>query len=54
MFYVDYTRFTMRHYTIQQDGWENYATRRKSTRDEAFQAEASLPRTYKENKMGFA
>lgn len=48
MFSVDYTRFTMRHYTIQQDGWENYATRRKSTRDEEFQAEASLPRTYKE------
>lgn len=26
----------------------------KSTRDEEFQAEARLPRTYKENKMGFA
>lgn len=26
----------------------------KSTRDEEFQAEASLPRTCKENKMGFA
>lgn len=26
----------------------------KSKRDEKFQAEASLPRTYKESKMGFA
>lgn len=53
MFSVDYTRFTMRHYTIQQVCWQNYATRRKEQKRWKIPGWSQLTQNIQRKQDGF-